>query len=105
VGARTAVPAGPPQIDVDVQSEGSAAERRLIYTARVRESSSGQPMPNADVSLYAWMPDGSDLRAQLSPTGTPGTYRGSVTVGPLTPGNPRIRINHSGRLFDVPVAR
>ena len=101
---RPSAPAGPPQVDVEIQPEGAAGDRRLVYTARLRDTT-GQPMPDADVSLYAWMPDGSDVRTPLSPTGAPGTYRGILAVGAATPANPRLRINLAGRLFDVPISR
>jgi hypothetical protein len=47
------------------------------------------------------MPDGTDLRASLGSTDTPGTYRVSVEVGVATPGNLRVRIAHGERSFDI----
>jgi hypothetical protein len=80
--------------------QGKGDERSITYTARVWNAS-GDPLANAEVSLYAWMPDGSDLKARLSSTSTPGTYRGTVEVGVRTPGNLRVGVAHGGKTFEI----
>jgi hypothetical protein len=84
---------------LETDPQGKGDQRSITYTASVLDAS-GQPLTNAEVSLLAWMPDGSDLQAPLGST-TPGTYRGSVEVGRFTPGNLRVRIAHGEKSFDI----
>jgi hypothetical protein len=51
------------------------------------------------------MPNGSDVEAALGSTTTPGTYRGTATVGPATPGNIRVRVVYDGARFEIPSGR
>ena len=85
-------------LETDPQGKGN--QRSITYTASVLDAS-GEPLTNAGVSLLAWMPDGSDLKAPLGSTDTPGIYRGSVYVGVFTPGNLRVRIVHGGKSVDI----
>jgi len=80
---------------VDQPSPSTDSEAAHVLDA------SGRPLTDAEVSLHGWMPDGSDLQAQLGSTSTPGTYRGSVEVGVRTPGNLRVRVAHGGEHFDI----
>jgi hypothetical protein len=89
-----------PTVLLATDPQGKGDQRSITYTASVLDAS-GQPLTNAEVSLLAWMPDGTDLRASLGSTDTPGTYRVSVEVGVATPGNLRVRIAHGERSFDI----
>jgi hypothetical protein len=93
-------PSAEPTVVLETDPHGKGDQRRITYTASVMDAS-GQPLTNAEVSLLAWMPDGSDLQAPLGSTDTPGTYRGSVEVGVFTPGNLRVRIAHGEKRFDI----
>jgi hypothetical protein len=85
---------------LETAPQGKGDERSITYTARVWNAS-GDPLANAEVSLHAWMPDGSDLEARLSSTSTPGTYRGTVEVGVRTPGHLRVGVAHGGKTFEI----
>ncbi len=98
--AATAAAPGAPRVVLETDPQGKGNERRITYTARVWDAS-GDPLPNAEVSLHAWMPDGSDMEARLSSTSTPGTYQGTVEVGVRTPGNLRVGIAHGGKTFEI----
>ena len=98
--AATAAAPGAPRVVLETAPQGKGDERSITYTARVWNAS-GDPLANAEVSLYAWMPDGSDLKARLSSTSTPGTYRGTVEVGVRTPGNLRVGVAHGGKTFEI----
>ena len=89
-----------PTVVLDIDSQGKGKQRSITYTASVLDAS-GRPLTDAEVSLLAWMPDGSDLIAPLGSTDTPGTYRGTVEVGVFTPGNLRIRIGHGAKHVDI----
>ena len=102
--ARTARAAGPPRVELDAQSEGANGNRAITYTARVWDPG-GRPVANARVTLHGWMPNGSNLDAALGSTATPGTYRGTATVGPATPGNLRVRVMYDGARFEIPSGR
>ena len=91
---------GPPRVVLETDPQGKGNERSITYTALVFDAG-GRPLTNAEVSLHGWMPDGSDLKAKLGSTSTPGTYRGRVEVGVRTPGNLRVRIAHGGKSFDI----
>jgi hypothetical protein len=93
-------PTARPTAVLAVDPKGMGTGRSITYTASVSDAS-GQPLTDAEVSLLAWMPDGSDLIAPLRSTDTPGTYRGTVEVGVLTPGNLRIRIAHGAKHVDI----
>jgi hypothetical protein len=89
-----------PTVVLETDPQGKGDQRSITYTASVLDAS-GQPLTDADVSLLAWMPDGSDLKAPLDSTDIPGTYRGNVEVGVFTPGNLRVRITHGEKSFDI----
>lgn len=92
--------AGPQLVELSSAAEGRASERSITYTARLSDAK-GRPLVNAAVSVHGWMPDGSDLNVGLASTSTPGTYVASVTVGPRTPSNLRVRVTHGGKRFEV----
>ena len=98
--AATAAAPGAPRVVLDTDPQGKGNERSITYTARVWDAS-GDPLANAEVSLHAWMPDGSDLEARLSSTSTPGAYQGTVDVGVRTPGNLRVGVAHGGKTFEI----
>lgn len=99
--ARKSAPASAkPTVVLETDPQGKGNQRSITYTASVLDAS-GEPLTNAEVSLLAWMPDGSDLEAPLGSTDTPGTYRGSVYVGVFTPGNLRVRIAHGQKSFEI----
>jgi hypothetical protein len=99
--ARVSAPAiAEPTVVLETDSQGTGDQRSITYTASVVDAS-GQPLTNAEVSLLAWMPDGSDLNAPLGSTSTPGTYQGSVEVGRFTPGNLRVRVAHGDKSSDI----
>lgn len=98
--AATAAARGAPRVVLETDPQGKGDERSITYTARVWNAS-GDPLANAEVSLHAWMPDGSDLEARLSSTSTPGTYRGTVEVGVRTPGHLRVGVAHGGKTFEI----
>jgi hypothetical protein len=98
--AATAATPGAPRVVLETDTRGKGNERSITYTARVSDAS-GDPLANAEVSLYAWMPDGSDMEARLSSTSTPGTYQGTVEVGVRTPGNLRVGVAHGGKTFEI----
>jgi hypothetical protein len=89
-----------PTVVLKTDPQGKGNQRSITYTATVLDAS-GQPLTNAEVSLLAWMTDGSDLKVPLGSTETPGTYRGSVAVGVFTPGNLRVRIVRGEKRFDI----
>ena len=90
-----------PTVVLETDPQGKGNQRSITYTASVLDAG-GQPLTNAEVWLLAWVPpDGSDLKAPLGPTDTPGTYQGRVEVGVFTPGNLRVRIAHGERSFDI----
>jgi hypothetical protein len=89
-----------PTVVLETHPQGKGNQRSISYTASVLDAS-GHPLTNAEVSLLAWMPDGSDLTAPLGSTSTPGTYQGSVEVGVFTPGNLRVRVEHGDKSFDI----
>ena len=101
---RTARNSGPPRVELDARPEGAEAERTIVYTVRLSDSS-GRPLDDAAVTLHGWLPNGSDLATSLQSTATPGTYRGSVQVGQRTPTNLRVRVMHEGLRFQVPSGR
>jgi hypothetical protein len=100
--ARESAPASAePTVVLETDPQGKGNQRSITYTASVLDAS-GHPLRNAEVSLLAWMPpDGSDLKAPLGSTSTPGTYQGSVEVGVFTPGNLRVRIAQGDKSFDI----
>jgi hypothetical protein len=91
-------------VELDSQPEGVDAGRAITYTARVWDGA-GRPVENARVTLHGWMPNGSDVETALGSTTTPGTYRGTATVGPATPGNIRVRVVYDGARFEIPSGR
>ena len=102
--ARRTAKVGPPRVELDARPEGVEAERVIVYTVKLSDSS-GRPLGDAAVSLHGWLPNGSDLATSLESTATPGTYRGSVQVGQRTPTNLRVRVTHEGMRFEVPSGR
>lgn len=99
--ARESAPASAePTVVLETDPQGKGNQRSITYTASVLDAS-GHPLTNAEVSLLAWMPDGSDLEAPLGSTSTPGTYQGRVEVGVFTPGNLRVRIAQGDKSFDI----
>jgi hypothetical protein len=99
--ARASAPtSAEPTVVLETDPQGKGNQRSITYTARVLDAS-GQPLTNAEVSLLAWMTDGSDLKVPLRSTETPGTYRGSAAVGVFTPGNLRVRIAHGEKSFYI----
>jgi hypothetical protein len=98
--AATAAAPGAPRVVLETDPQGKGNERSITYTARIWDAS-GDPLANAEVSLHAWMPDGSDLEARLSSTSTPGTYQGTVEVGVRTPGHLRVGVAHGGKTFEI----
>jgi len=100
VAPATAAAPSPPRVVLETDPQGKGNERTITYTARVLDAS-GRPLTNAEVSLHGWIPNRSDLKARLGSTSTPGTYRGSVEVGVVTPGNLRVRVAHGGKSFDI----
>ena len=101
---RSAKVSGPPRVELEAQPAGADAERAITYTARLWDAS-GRPIENAAVTIHGWMPNGSDVQAWLGSTATPGTYRGTATVGAATPGNLRVRVVHEGARFEIPSGR
>ncbi len=101
---RRTAKAGPPRVELDARPEGVEAERVIVYTVKLSDSS-GRPLDDAAVSLHGWLPNGSDLATSLQSTATPGTYRASVQVGQRTPTNLRVRVTHEGMRFEVPSGR
>jgi len=101
---RSAKAPSPPRVELEAQPVGADAERAITYTARLWDAN-GRPIENAAVTLHGWMPNGNDLQAALGSTPTPGTYRGTATVGPATPGNLRVRVVHEGARFEIPSGR
>ena len=93
-------PGGPPRVELQSDAAGRADERTITYTARLSDAR-GRPLVNAEVSLHGWLPDGTDLKARLASTSTPGVYRASVPVGPRTPSNLRVLVAHGGKRFEV----
>lgn len=99
--ARESAPASAePTVVLETDPQGKGNLRSITYTASVLDAS-GHPLTNAEVSLLAWMPDGSDLKEPLGSTSTPGTYQGRVEVGVFTPGNLRVRVAHGDKSFDI----
>jgi hypothetical protein len=93
-------PSGPPKVELQSDVAGRADERTITYTARLSDAR-GRPLVNAEVSLHGWLPDGSDLKARLTSTATPGVYRASVPVGARTPSNLRVLVALGGKRFEV----
>ena len=102
--ARTPRAAGPPRVELNAQTEGANGNRAITYTARIWDAA-GRPVQRARVTLHGWMPNGSNLDTALDSTATPGTYRGTATVGPATPGNLRVRVMYDGARFEIPSGR
>ncbi len=96
--------AGPPRVELVARPEGADASRAITYTVRIRDGG-GRPVANARVTLHGWMPNGSDIVTALGSTTTPGTYSGTATVGPATPGNLRVRVKYDGASFEIPSGR